>query len=1794
MKKIIFLIALLITTIAFSQTNGISYQALILNPNAQQIPGVNSSNLPLTNQSVCLRFEIKDSFNQLEYQETISTSTDEFGMVNLIIGNGIKTGGSANNFRSIIWDSLIKTLNVGLNANGSCTTFIEISNQEFSYIPFAYSAKSAENVTGIINLQNGGTGSNTLNGAKINLGINNIDNTSDINKPISIVTQTALNLKEDLTNKSTSVTTDATSDTKYPSVKSVKTYVDASASTNSTALTTEVTRATTVENTIAANLATETTNRTTADATLTTNLAAEVTNRTAADALKEDLTNKSTSVTTDATSDTKYPSVKSVKTYVDASASTNSTALITEVTRATTAENTIAANLATETTNRTTADATLTTNLAAEVTNRTAADALKEDLTNKSTSVTTDATSDTKYPSVKSVKTYVDASASTNSTALTTEVTRATTAENAIAANLVTETTNRTTADATLTTNLAAEVTNRTAADALKEDLTNKSTSVTTDATSDTKYPSVKSVKTYVDASASTNSTALTTEVTRATTAENTIAANLATETTNRTTADATLTTNLAAEVTNRTAADALKEDLTNKSTSVTTDATSDTKYPSVKSVKTYVDASASTNSTALTTEVTRATTTENAIAANLVTETTNRTTADATLTTNLAAEVTNRTAADALKANLASPTFTGTPTLPTGAIAVTQVAGNNSTAIATTAYVTDAVSTATTGNFVDLTTNQTVTGDKTFVGNLSTLKPIAPAVIDINAINPTQYTGAPDQDARQSFTAGISGLLTSINVTLYSTGNYTLSVYQGGNITQNNHGGTKLYETTFSSTNSIMSTIPISNVTVVAGAVYWLQITGASVTIGLNYGSSNVGTTVSFPAYYGGLQQSWIFQTYISQLSATGGSITAAGDVSAAGFKIPTGTTSQFLKADGSVDSSTYLTSSGTATNVSGIVAIANGGTGSATQNFVDVTSDQTVAGNKTFTGTISGITKTMVGLANVDNTSDANKPVSTAAQTALDLKANIASPSFTGVPLAPTATAGTSTTQLATTAFVSEAFDTVVSDGVAAQTLAIGDFVGGGVVFWVDPVDNSKGLVCSIEDQSDGIQWYNGSNLTTGATGTAVETGASNTDAIITAQGATATNYAAGLARAYNGGGFTNWYLPSKDELYQMGLNRNTINVIATTNGGVNFGGGSGSYWSSTETGSSAWALFFGNNHQQPFTKNTSRMVRAVRAVGFPAISSLTTITEEQAAQNTAIALKEDAANKSTDVTTDGASDVKFPSVKSVKTYVDANIASGTATNVSGIVAIVNGGTGSSTQNFVDLTANQTIAGNKTFSSDAKINGITVGVGGGAPDSAAYNTALGLDALVNNTGWGNTALGRSTLTVNANSNNTAVGWKALELSVDGNSLVAVGSKALASNTDGNVNTALGANSLTNNTVGSQNVAIGDRALSSNVSGNQNTALGVSADVVVISGAELTNATAIGFNAKVTASNTIQLGSTDVTNVKTSGTLTAGEVTYTKTKGTANQVLTTDADGVTAWTTPSVATSSDFVDLTTSQTISGSKSLNNNLRIGTTAPTSSAVLEVSSTTQGFLPPRMTQTERNSISSPVAGLIVWCKNCGENGELQVFNGARWTNFIGNDVQLQLQEGSNLRGGKIAYVFQNGDPGFVSGEFHGIIVSNSDLSNGIRWGQNFDGLSTTYDCTNRHTSSGFALPCAIGAGSTNTSLIISSNTESSPTNYAAKICADYSITVNGTVYDDWFLPSYDEMLKIYQNKSSIGGLYYDSTNSANKSNWYWTSTGDVFQDRAADVNSLNGSKARNFRGSLLSVRAARYF
>ena len=511
MKKITLLLLLFVSTAFYAQTSGITYQAIIYNPNGEVIPGNNNNNSPLANKNICLQFTIIDSASLIEYKEKITVSTDEYGMVNTVIGTGIQTGGYATSFANVNWSLASKSLKVAIDTFGLCSNFIEISNQLFTSVPYAFAANTADNVTGVVQILHGGTGATTVIGAKTNLGLENVDNTRDINKPISIATQVALNLKEDLANKSTSVTADGASNTKYSSVKAIKDYVDTALSNEasiraaadllkedlvnkSTNVTTDGTSNTKYPSVKAVKdyvdvsinlggtaLTNEANIRAAADVTLTNNLAAEITNRINSNLLKEDLVNKSTNVTTDAASNTKYPSVKAVKDYVDVSINLGGTALTNE------------ANI------RAAADVALNNNLALEISNRTNADLLKEDVINKSTNVNTDANSNTKYPSVLAIKTYVDGANSALTTALNAETAARIAGDNSLTSNLAAEVTRATTVDNTLTSNLLSELIRASGAEATKEDSVNKSTSVALDGASNTKYPSVKAVKSYVD-----------------------------------------------------------------------------------------------------------------------------------------------------------------------------------------------------------------------------------------------------------------------------------------------------------------------------------------------------------------------------------------------------------------------------------------------------------------------------------------------------------------------------------------------------------------------------------------------------------------------------------------------------------------------------------------------------------------------------------------------------------------------------------------------------------------------------------------------------------------------------------------------------------------------------------------------------------------------------------------------------------------------------------------------------------------------------------------------------------------------------------------------------------------------------------------------------------------------------------------------------------------------------------------------------------------------------------------------
>ena len=169
------------------------------------------------------------------------------------------------------------------------------------------------------------------------------------------------------------------------------------------------------------------------------------------------------------------------------------------------------------------------------------------------------------------------------------------------------------------------------------------------------------------------------------------------------------------------------------------------------------------------------------------------------------------------------------------------------------------------------------------------------------------------------------------------------------------------------------------------------------------------------------------------------------------------------------------------------------------------------------------------------------------------------------------------------------------IIGDDVN-DPIVVGSFYGGGVVFWVDPSDNRHGLIAAVADQSSGIQWSDGVG-TIEASGIAVGTGSFNTDAIVNKYTLTGTDFAAGLARDYNGGGYTDWFLPSKDELNQMYTNKETINTTASANGGSNFS--TNYYWSSTEYGYiSAWGQNFLGGYPYYDDKGSTYNVRAVRA--------------------------------------------------------------------------------------------------------------------------------------------------------------------------------------------------------------------------------------------------------------------------------------------------------------------------------------------------------------------------------------------------------------------------------------------------------------------------------------------------------------------------------------------------------------------------------------------------------------------
>jgi hypothetical protein len=172
----------------------------------------------------------------------------------------------------------------------------------------------------------------------------------------------------------------------------------------------------------------------------------------------------------------------------------------------------------------------------------------------------------------------------------------------------------------------------------------------------------------------------------------------------------------------------------------------------------------------------------------------------------------------------------------------------------------------------------------------------------------------------------------------------------------------------------------------------------------------------------------------------------------------------------------------------------------------------------------------------------------------------------------------------------FIPMLFACYLGMGQAPGSLKIGDSYGGGIVAYIlvsgDPgydANTQHGLIAATSDQSSGILWDIGSYdpssnyasnyrsfIQTHADGTDIGTGSDNTTKIIAALGNEPTSYAAGLARAYRGGGYSDWFLPSIDELTKIHLNIGQKYIYNGTSWekGNDIGGFNNNvYWSSSE---------------------------------------------------------------------------------------------------------------------------------------------------------------------------------------------------------------------------------------------------------------------------------------------------------------------------------------------------------------------------------------------------------------------------------------------------------------------------------------------------------------------------------------------------------------------------------------------------------------------------------------------------
>ena len=197
MNKLYTILFLFVSFFAFSQNNWINFQGV----------GRNSSGAGLATQKISLRFSViqGSETGAVEYVESKEVITNAQGIFSVVIGDGTQIS-KTGNFTDVNWKINPKFLKVEMDPAGG-TSFAAMGTTRLQSVPFAYYANgvNADNIDGVLSASQGGTGVASISALKTALGIDQINNTSDLAKPISTATQAALDTKISTATFSTTV-----------------------------------------------------------------------------------------------------------------------------------------------------------------------------------------------------------------------------------------------------------------------------------------------------------------------------------------------------------------------------------------------------------------------------------------------------------------------------------------------------------------------------------------------------------------------------------------------------------------------------------------------------------------------------------------------------------------------------------------------------------------------------------------------------------------------------------------------------------------------------------------------------------------------------------------------------------------------------------------------------------------------------------------------------------------------------------------------------------------------------------------------------------------------------------------------------------------------------------------------------------------------------------------------------------------------------------------------------------------------------------------------------------------------------------------------------------------------------------------------------------------------------------------------------------------------------------------------------------------------------------------------------